>query len=132
MELRRRKRQQDSLWVATAELARTGGHMFYERVNCVMDEQGFDRFAEDTCEKFYAPLLARPEVAPGVYLPDKVDRLLRRLGFRPRRCLAMRRFARYAGVTGRGADRFGAGLFDRVADTAPDRSGNRIRRYSPG
>ena len=29
----RRKRRQDSLWIATEELTRTGGHVFYERKN---------------------------------------------------------------------------------------------------
>ena len=32
MGLGRRKRRQDSLWVAKQELPRTGGHVFYERV----------------------------------------------------------------------------------------------------
>ena len=67
MGLGRRKRRQESLWVATGELPRTGGHVFYERVNRVLDEHGFDRFAEDTCAKFYAPTMGRPGVAPGVY-----------------------------------------------------------------
>ncbi len=67
MGLGRRKRRQDSLWVATQELPRTGGHVFYERVNRVLDEHGFDQFAEDACAKFYAPVMGRPGVAPGVY-----------------------------------------------------------------
>ena len=41
--------------------------MSYERVNRVLDEHGFDRFAEDACAKFYAPVTGRPRVAPGVY-----------------------------------------------------------------
>ena len=76
MGLGRRKHRQDSLWVATRKLLRTGGHMFYERVNRVLDERGFARFAEDACAKFYAPV-----VGPGRVLPDAVDRLLRRPGF---------------------------------------------------
>jgi hypothetical protein len=47
MALGRRQRRQDSLWVATEDLPRTAGHVFYERVNRVLDEHGFDRFAED-------------------------------------------------------------------------------------
>ena len=67
MGLGGRKRRQDSLWVATEELPRTAGHVFYERVNRVLDEHGFDRFAEDACARFYAPTMGRPGVAPGVY-----------------------------------------------------------------
>ncbi len=33
MGMGRRKHRQDTLWVATAELPRTAGHVFYERVN---------------------------------------------------------------------------------------------------
>lgn len=67
MALGRRKRRQDSLWIPTQELPRTGGHVFYERVNRVLEENGFDRFVEDACQKFYAPVMGRPGVAPGVY-----------------------------------------------------------------
>ena len=67
MGLGRRKRRQDSLWIATEELPRTGGHVFYERANRVLDEHGFDRFAEEACAKFYAPVMGRPGVASGVY-----------------------------------------------------------------
>jgi len=67
MALGRRQHRQDSLWVATQELPRTGRHVFYERVNRLLDEHGFDRFAEDTCAKFYAEVMGRPGVAPGIY-----------------------------------------------------------------
>ena len=67
MALGRKKQRQDSLWIGTQELPRTGGHVFYERVNRVLEENGFDRFVEDACEKFYAPVMGRPGLAPGVY-----------------------------------------------------------------
>jgi len=67
MGLGRKKQRQDTLWIATQELPRTGGHVFYERLNRVLEENGFDRFVEDTCEKFYAPVMGRPGLAPGVY-----------------------------------------------------------------
>ena len=40
---------------------------FTHGVNRVLVEKGFDRFVEDPCEKFYAPVMGRPEVVPGVY-----------------------------------------------------------------
>ncbi len=67
MALGRKKQRQDSLWIGTQELPRTGGHVFYERVNRILEENGFDRFVEDGCEKFYAPVMGRPGLAPGVY-----------------------------------------------------------------
>ena len=67
MALGRKKQRQDSLWIGTQELPRTGGHVFYERVNRILEENGFDRFVEDACEKFYAPVMGRPGLAPGVY-----------------------------------------------------------------
>jgi transposase len=67
MGMGRKKDRQDTLWVATQELPRTGGHVFYERVNRILNETGFDRFVEDACEKFYAPVMGRPSVVPGRY-----------------------------------------------------------------
>ena len=67
MGMGRRKHRQDRLWVATAELPRTAGHVFYERVNRILNETEFDRFVEDACEKFYAAVMGRPSRAPGKY-----------------------------------------------------------------
>ena len=53
--------------MATQELPRTKGHVFYEQVNRILEEDGFDRFVEDACEKFYAPVMGRPGVVPGMY-----------------------------------------------------------------
>ncbi len=67
MGMGRRKDRQEALWVATAELPRTGGHVFYERVNRILKETEFDRFVEDACQKFYAAVMGRPSLAPGMY-----------------------------------------------------------------
>ena len=64
------KRNVDSkedLWVATSELPRTAGHPFYERLNGLFNEHGFDDFVEGLCAKFYADKMGRPSLAPGVY-----------------------------------------------------------------
>ncbi len=60
------ERQQD-FWIATAEVARSPGHPFYRRLNEILKEKGFDRFAESLCEKFYAEGKGRPGIEPGVY-----------------------------------------------------------------
>ena len=61
------KSSQDTLWVETGELARSPGHPFYERLNGILNEGGFDEFVEDLCAKFYAERMGRPSLAPSVY-----------------------------------------------------------------
>ncbi len=60
--------RQQELWVPTADLARTPGHPFYERVNRLLVGAGFDVFVEARCAKFYAEKMGRPSLAPGVYV----------------------------------------------------------------
>ena len=64
---KKKRRQQEDLWVATSELPRTAGHPFYERRNGLFNEHGFDDFVEGLCAKFYADKMGRPSLAPGVY-----------------------------------------------------------------
>jgi transposase len=60
-------RDQDDLWIATQDLARAPGHVFYEKLNEVLAAHGFDRFVEGLCAPFYAKKMGRPSIAPGVY-----------------------------------------------------------------
>jgi hypothetical protein len=46
MGTKRRRQRQQELWVPTAELARPASHPFYERLNGLLDECGFDEFVE--------------------------------------------------------------------------------------
>jgi transposase len=62
-----RRKRQASLWVATQDLPRSAAHPFYERLNRLLDDAGFDAFVEGACAKFYAPVLGRPGLAPGRY-----------------------------------------------------------------
>ena len=55
------------MWVASADLPRGGGHPFYERLNGVLDEAGFDTFVERECATFYADGVGPPSLAPGRY-----------------------------------------------------------------
>jgi transposase len=64
---RRISEDQGSMWISTADLPRTGGHPFYEQVNKILDAEGFDRYVEQRCRKFYAEKLGRPSLAPAVY-----------------------------------------------------------------
>jgi transposase len=67
MALGRRGGVEEGLWVPTTELPRSPGHPFYERVNRVLTEAGFDRFVEDLCRPHYAPGQGRPSIPPGTY-----------------------------------------------------------------
>jgi transposase len=67
MAMGTRKRRQESMWVTTSELPKSPGHPFYQRLNVVLDEAGFDRFAEKSCERFYAGQVGRPSLLPGRY-----------------------------------------------------------------
>ena len=64
---KKKRQQQEDLWVATSELPRTAGHPFYERLNRLFNEHGFDDFVEGQCAQFYADKMGRPSLAPGVY-----------------------------------------------------------------
>jgi transposase len=57
---------QEELFYAN-EAARSPGHPFYERLNRVLAEGGFDEHCERQCAKFYHGKLGRPGLAPGVY-----------------------------------------------------------------
>ena len=61
------RKRQPSMWVTSSELPRSTGNPFYERLNRVLDEAGFDAFVEEQCAKFYADGVGRPSLAPGRY-----------------------------------------------------------------
>ena len=46
---------------------RSPGHAFYDRLQTLLAEAGFDRFVETTCKPFYAPLMGAPSLPPGRY-----------------------------------------------------------------
>jgi transposase len=58
---------QEDFWTVTANLARSPGHPFYERLNEILRERGFDRVVEGLCRGYYAERMGRPSLAPGVY-----------------------------------------------------------------
>lgn len=65
---RRRDEKQADMWIATSDLAQTPGHPFYDRLNRVLAEAGFDEFVEERCKRFYADGKGRPSIPPGVYM----------------------------------------------------------------
>ena len=67
MGTRKQQERQEGFWVATADLPRSAGHPFHERLNELLEEAGFDALVEERCRKFYAAKMGRPSLAPGVY-----------------------------------------------------------------
>ena len=67
MGQKRSRDRHTTLWVATDDLPRSAGHPFYERLNRVLDDAGFDGFVEGKCAKFHAATQGRPSLAPGRY-----------------------------------------------------------------
>lgn len=67
MGTRKQGERQEDLWIAAAELPRSAGHPFYERLNGLLEEAGFDTFVEERCRRFYAPIMGRRSLAPGIY-----------------------------------------------------------------
>ena len=60
------RKRQSSMWVASSELPRSAGNPFYERLNRVLDEAGFDAFVEEQWAKFYADSLGPAEPGAGL------------------------------------------------------------------
>jgi transposase len=67
MALGRRRREQQAMWVATSDLPRSAGHVFYQKLNKLLREAGFDDFVEQLCRPYYAEEIGRPGIPPGIY-----------------------------------------------------------------
>jgi len=69
MSMGRREASQGSMWIAQNEIQRGAGHRFYEKLNELLREAGFDRKAEQLCAPYFDPdhTPGRRSIAPGVY-----------------------------------------------------------------
>jgi transposase len=61
------REKQQGLWVASSEIVSTPGHVFYERLNLVLNAEKFDRRVEALCRKYYKSSSGRPSLTPGTY-----------------------------------------------------------------
>ena len=50
-----------------SEMPRSPGHAFYDRLQSVLLEAGFDAFVEQVCKPYYAPRMGAPSLPPGRY-----------------------------------------------------------------
>ena len=56
----RKHEEQRGMWVAVNELPRSVSHPFYEKLNRLLAEHGFDEFVETQCRPFYAEKMGGP------------------------------------------------------------------------
>jgi len=64
---RRGEERQQEMWIASAELPKSEGHVFYRKLNQLLAEAGFDRFVEELCQTYYHATMGRPGIPPGTY-----------------------------------------------------------------
>jgi len=67
MAMRREAGVQGDLVVTWQEMPRSPGHAFYDRLQTVLREAGFDAFVEDICKPYYALRMGAPSLPPGRY-----------------------------------------------------------------
>ena len=67
MAIGTRETDQPPLWIAASDWPASPAHPFYVRLNASLDVHSFDRFVEDQCRPFYAPVRGRPGLPPGQY-----------------------------------------------------------------
>jgi transposase len=64
---KRKKHQQQPLFIAAADLPRTAAHPFYAKLNEVLAGWRFDEFVEARCQQFYEDRMGRRSLEPGKY-----------------------------------------------------------------
>jgi len=64
---RRQEHHQADLWVPTTDLPRSPGHPFYDKLNALLAQAGFDPHVEDLCRPYYTEGIGRDSIPPGVY-----------------------------------------------------------------
>jgi transposase len=67
MAMGKRTSKQAPMFVSATDLPTSPGHPFYSRLSTILNAAGFDRFAEEQCQRFYAPVMGRPSLPPGRY-----------------------------------------------------------------
>jgi transposase len=67
MAMGRQGGRQGQMMVLWDELPRSPGHVFYDRLQVVLHEAGFDAFVEVLCQPYYAATMGAPSLPPGRY-----------------------------------------------------------------
>ena len=92
MGMGREREVQGDLMMTWAEMPRSPGHVFYDRLQRLLAEAGFDAFVEETCKPYYAPRMGAPSLPPGRYFRMHMVGYFEGSRQRARHCLALRGF----------------------------------------
>ena len=65
MAMGREGEVQGDLVMTWAEMPRSPGHAFYDKLQTLLTEGGFDGFVQTTCKPYYAPRMGAPSLPPG-------------------------------------------------------------------
>ena len=123
--------EQAGLFLTYKDVPRSAGHPFYQALEAILRENGFDRFVERECEPYYAES-GRPSLPPGVYFRcllvgyfEGIDSE-RGIAWRIADSLSLREFL------GLGLDQGAARPLDDLAEPATPRSSRSTTASSPG
>jgi transposase len=64
---KRKREEQQPLFISHEDLPRSEGHPFYRTLNDLLAAHQFDSWVEEACRPFYARVMGRPSLPPGVY-----------------------------------------------------------------
>ena len=64
---KRATERQADLFLTSEQLPRSPGHVFYQKLNDLLLEAGFDPWVEKLCAAYYAQERGRPSIPPGTY-----------------------------------------------------------------
>ena len=78
MAMGREGEVQGELVMTWAEMPRSPGHAFYDKLQTLLTEGGFDGFVQTTCKPYYAPRMGAPSLPPGRYFRMHTAALPRR------------------------------------------------------
>jgi hypothetical protein len=76
MGTRKQLEKQEGLWIVHTELASAPGHPFYQKLNELLEAEGFDEFVESRCANFYAAQfgrLKRPDQGAWMHRPQRAS-----------------------------------------------------------
>jgi transposase len=69
MAMGKRRQRQEALFISAAELPKSAGHPFYQKLNQLLAEAKFDEWIEHRCKRYYVQEEKRgqPSIPPGLY-----------------------------------------------------------------
>lgn len=64
---RRPRERQQEFWIPADSIHPPPQHVFYDKLNDLLGQHGFDAYVENLCEAYYTQGTGRPGIPPGVY-----------------------------------------------------------------